>query len=54
MMNDFIVIFEEGYCKTESKVYHIDANTGRFLVTNFDGYFMWVDVEDCRIKGEIN
>lgn len=32
-----------------SKVYYIDANRDRFLVVNEDGFFKWVDTDDCKL-----
>lgn len=33
----------------KSKVYDIDANRDRFLVADEDGFFKWVDTDDCKI-----
>lgn len=33
----------------KSKVYDIDTNRDRFLVVNEDGFFRWVDTDDCKI-----
>ncbi len=38
-----------------SKVYYVDPNRDRFLITDNEGYFIWVKTEDCKIwKGKEN
>lgn len=33
-----------------SKVYYVDSNRDRFLVVKYNGYFIWVNTKDCRLK----
>ena len=49
-MIDFEVYYELGnYCGF-SKVYYVDAQNNSFLVANKFGDFMWVSINNCKIK----
>lgn len=49
-MPDFKVYYDDGdYCGV-SKVYIIDTNRDRFLVTTSSGKFLWVDTRDCLVE----
>lgn len=53
-MSDFKVYYDnEDYCGT-SKVYAIDTNRNRFLVTTSYGRFLWVNTEDCILEDKEN
>ena len=49
-MLNFEVYYELGnYCGF-SKVYYVDAQNDNFLVVDKFGYFMWVGINNCKIK----
>lgn len=52
-MKDFKVYYNGGWSDypIESEVYAIDAQRDRFLIVDTDGYFKWVDTEDCKLSG---
>lgn len=51
-MLEFRVYYDNiDYCGT-SKVYAIDTNRDRFLVTTPSGQFLWVRTEDCQLEEE--
>lgn len=50
MNKEFYVYWYDMYDdEHKSKVYHIDANRDRFLVVTEDGFFKWVDTDNCKI-----
>lgn len=51
MKNDELYVYWYDLYDDEhkSKVYDIDTNRDRFLVVNEDGFFKWVDTDDCKI-----
>ena len=47
------VYYQGDYCMLHSKVYYVDPSRDRFLLTDNEGYFIWVKTEDCKIwEGE--
>ena len=49
-MLNFEVYYELGnYCGF-SKVYYVDAQNDNFLVVDKFGDFMWVGINNCKIK----
>ena len=40
----------EGFKGKQVKVYYVDSNRDRFLVVKYNGYFIWVDTKDCKLK----
>lgn len=52
-----VISYQGEHCfgTLRSKVYYVDPNRDRFLITDNEGYFIWVKTEDCKIwKGEEN
>ena len=49
MIADFMVkVYPEGFYFT-SKVYAINVERNQFLITEPDGNFCWVNIEDCLL-----
>ena len=51
-MPDFKVYYDNIDCCETSKVYAIDTNRDRFLVTTPYGNFLWVNIKDCTLEKE--
>lgn len=45
----FKVVFSKGTIELISLVYAVDAARNKFLISDYRGSFMWVDINNCTV-----
>lgn len=52
MVEFYVVVHPTTIRAYTSKVYAVDSERDRFLVTDKNGWFEWVDINDCALDEE--